>query len=520
MIFNKIKSKIWPVKRGIMSIESRNISLGERDQNFTCLEGVRIWAQQHPTIVKILKIAGLILGVGLLASLPFTAPALGLGFTASLAITGGLFVLVSLASLFASNSADSSNASHLPPSSFEVPSQNQDHDAPTFQDIDSSVLEHLPVDKTVLCREDFFELADPFSPPLIGKSEFVSKAMVEHLMRHKKDSALGVKYVPGDQITNMEGALHTFVTPVASILMTGDYKWVGHLQGKPFGNNQMRKVLLSAAIHPDCEDGTVVMRLVKVGRQAVIGAPLNTDDIPSATAKEDSDFRARYEEKLRKHMIYYLSPTHRLPALNEIAPDQIMNQVETQGYLEALIQNPQRDINLQEKFMRIGESIISLELLYQIYVHQVRNEFKVLDANAPQGYVYTISPPSIFARTMGGAAILNRLQALAFQSLVQENLFSNLKVLGFSDYADKTMVPLFQKVLPNVTVLSQTALFGKDGGYRGPQGLALVLHNNSDAFGQNIETEGASSLDGVIGSYSNAASVLKRDRPDLVDFVY
>jgi len=386
--------------------------------------------------------------------------------------------------------------------------------------IDSSKLEQLSGEKTVVCREDFFDLTLKFPPPLIGKSDFISKAMVEHLMRHKKNSALGVKYIPGDQITNMEGALHTFVTPVLTIMMTGDYQWAGHLQGEPFGNNRVRKVILSAAIHPDFEYDTVIMPLVKVQPQAVIGESLSQDDIPTAALKRDSDFRAKYEEKLLKHMIYHLSPSHRKPARYEIFPDQIMSQVETKEYLEALIQNPEKSQNLQRKFMKIGESIISLEILYQIYVHQVRNEFKVLNANAPQGYVYTISPPSIFARTIGGSAILNRLQALAFQSLVQENLFSNLKVLGISDYADKTIVPLYQKIFPSVAVFSKTALFGKDGRYSGPQGLALVLHNNSDAFGQNIETEGASSLDGVIGSYSNAASVLRRDRQDLVDFVY
>lgn len=423
-------------------------------------------------------------------------------------IIEGLLILASSGSLLASDLVSSSKAN------------KQDHPAPTFQNIDSSRLEQLFGEKPVLYREDFFGLSEKFPSPLIGKSDFVSKAMVAHLMRHKKNSALGVKYVPGDQITNMEGALHTFITPVFTIVMTGDYKWAGHLQGQPFGNNQVRKVILSAAIHPDFEYDTVVMPLVKIKHQAVIGEPLNKDDIPSAPSKQESDFRARYEEKLLRHMVYHLSPTHRLPALNEISQDQIMNQSETQVYLEELIQNPQRGQTLQEKFMQIGESIISLELLYQIYVHQVRNEFKVLDVNTPQGYVYTISPPSIFARTIGGAAILNRLQALAFQFLVEENLFCNLRVLGFGDYADKTMIPLFQKVLPNVVVLSQTAFFGKDGSYRGPQGLALVLHNNSDAFGQNIETEGASSLDGVIGSYSNAASVLKRDRTDLVDFVF
>jgi hypothetical protein len=277
-------------------------------------------------------------------------------------------------------------------------------------------------------------------------------------------------------------------------------------------------VILSAAIHPDFEYDTVVMPLVKIQHQAVVGEPFVMDEIPSAILKADGGFRARYEEKLLKHMVYHLSPTHRLPALNEISPGQIMNQVETQTYLEELIQNPQRDPNLQDKFMRIRESIISLELLYQIYVHQVRNEFKILNANLPQGYVYTISPPSIFTRTIGGAVILNRLQALAFRSLVPEKLFSNLRILGFSDYADKTMIPLFQKALPTIKILSKADLL-KNGNYKGPQGLALVLHNNGDAFGQNIETEGPFSMDGVIGSFSNAASVLKRDRADLVDFI-
>ena len=45
----------------------------------------------------------------------------------------------------------------------------------------------------------------------------------------------------------------------------------------------------------------------------------------------------------------------------------------------------------------------------------------------------------------------------------------------------------------------------------------LVIHNNSDAFGQNIETESAGgSLDGAIGVYSNAAACLARGKRDLL----
>jgi hypothetical protein len=53
--------------------------------------------------------------------------------------------------------------------------------------------------------------------------------------------------------------------------------------------------------------------------------------------------------------------------------------------------------------------------------------------------------------------------------------------------------------------------------YLGPENCALVLHNNADAFGQNIESERATSLDGVIGYYSDAACVLHRKRQDLVE---
>ena len=389
-----------------------------------------------------------------------------------------------------------------------------------FRDIDSCKLEMLSIGKRVEKREDFFGCDAIFCPPpLIGVSSFVSKEMVEHLMRHKKDSALGVKYVVGDEITNMEGALHTFVTPVCSVWMTGDYKWVGHLEGRSFGGNLARNVILSAAIHPDFEFDNVIMPLVKIQKQSVEGIPLKSDAIPSARSKAKALFREEYEDKLLKGMVYHLSKNHRLPSLAEISPNQIMSVKETQDFLEKALNNSE-EVSFQDRYMCLGKTVVSLEILFQIYVEQIRNEFKVLNTHAPQGYVYTISPPSIFARGIGGAAILNRLQALAFRSLSKEDLFSHMHILGFSDYADKSMISLLQKALPRVSVMSQSSLFNGSGVYSGPEGLALVIHNNSDGFGQNIETEGATSLDGVVGSFSNAASILQRDRADLLDFLF
>ena len=110
----------------------KSISFDESSKNFSCLEKGGIWDCEHPTTVKILKIAGVVLGVGLSALfLPYIAP-LGLrSFVASLAITGGLVVLGSSVFSFASNS------------SFAASLQNQDHNALIFQGVDSSVLEKL-----------------------------------------------------------------------------------------------------------------------------------------------------------------------------------------------------------------------------------------------------------------------------------------------------------------------------------------------------------------------------------------
>ena len=73
---------------------------------------------------------------------------------------------------------------------------------------------------------------------------------------------------------------------------------------------------------------------------------------------------------------------------------------------------------------------------------------------------------------------------------------------------------------------SKSELFkGHDGRYniellKQAEGAMLVVHNNSDGFGQNIETEHAlGSLDGAVGSNSSAAASLHRGREDLLDFI-
>lgn len=508
-----------------MATTVENISCRKPSEKPSQPEGVAAWVHAHPTTIKILKIATLLLGLGLLLSLPWVAPIYGMALTLTLGIAGGLLVLAaSIGLLFAPLFGTPVAAAQADTAAERVSL------VPTFCAIDSSQLKTIEASGAIRWREDFVQAGIVSPPPVIGKSPFVSKEQAEHLMRNKKGSALAVKYEAGDAITHMEGALHTFVTALCSVLRTGDDLWLGSaggLQKGAFGSNQMREIILSTAIHPDFEFDTVMMPVVRAQKEAVIGAPLENTYIPTAQEKQNSAFRHQYDENLLKHMVYHLSPDHRIPALREIGEEQIMGVEQAVNYLAECTATSQEGRPLQNLFMRVfspstrEEYVVSLEILLHSYVEQLRNEFKVLNPATPQGYVYTINPPSIFARFMGeDATILNRLQALAFQSLLKEGLFSNMHTLAFSDYADKGMIPLLEKVFAdtNVRITRQTDLMHKDR-YALPSGLALVLHNNSDAFGQNIETEGPSSLDGVIGTFSNAASVLKRDRPDLVDHI-
>ena len=405
-----------------------------------------------------------------------------------------------------------------------IPPQKSDGDiSGAFSDIDSeSLFKMATKTKTLDRRAHFFTLKKTegytTAPPIIAKSPFVSDQMVQHLMSKKKDSAIAVKYVAGDEITNMEGAMHTFVTPLAKIHMTGDYAYKAGHSINLFGNHQVRPVILSAAIQPDFEDHAVMVALTKLTEVTIEGAPLEESfAIPSAEEKSDPATRLRYDAALKRHLIYHLTRDHRLPALNEIDQSNILNYEESLAYLEQLIIDECEAASIPDLmrgiFVQVKGSVLSLEVLLNSYIHQLHNEFKVLEKAAPQGYLYTLDPPAIFAAFFGNATLLNRLQIAAFKVLSEEGLFKNLQRIGYNDYADKGALKLLAGVMGEIPVESKSLALAKC------KGLALVLHNNSDAFGQNIETEGPTSMDGVIGCYSDAALVLSRSREDLLSTV-
>ncbi|CAK9784378.1 hypothetical protein CC85DRAFT_195576 [Cutaneotrichosporon oleaginosum] len=350
--------------------------------------------------------------------------------------------------------------------------------------------------------------------PLLSRSPFIPRAMVEHLMRKKKDAAISIKYMPGDAISNMEGTAHTFLTPIVFARMHGDYAYEGSHTVLPYAG-RAREVVVSAAIQPDFEDCNGMMALARLEHHAIQGVdwPQWGQNIASASEKANPSTRASYDRDVRAHLIHHL--VKRLPALHEVHPLSVPQAI---AQLEA---------GATHGAVRLPKAVVSLDLLFRVYVEALANELGALEAVCPS-YVYTSDPPAIFARECD-ATLLNRLQAAALAHLVALNpgRLKNMRIFAFNDYADPQAVWHFQKALQGtgVKVMRKADLFpSTNGGYYSPpaegKGALLVLHNNSDAFGQNIETEGpGGSMDGAIGCNSSVAGSVRRDRHDLVSRV-
>ncbi|BEJ17286.1 hypothetical protein CspHIS471_0606870 [Cutaneotrichosporon sp. HIS471] len=354
-------------------------------------------------------------------------------------------------------------------------------------------------------------------PPLLSRSPFIPRAMVEHLMRRKKDAAISIKYMPGDAISNMEGVAHTFVTPIVLALMHGDYAYKGSHTVLPYAG-RAREVVVSAAIQPDFEDTNGMMALARLEHYSIQGEDWKAwnQNIASPDEKYNNSMRVNYDARVRSHLIFHL--IKRLPSLSEVqtlSVSQAIKHIEHGGTTKGMA-------------VQLKKGVVSLELLFRSYVEALSNEIGALEATCLK-YVYTSDPPAIFARECD-ATLLNRLQAAALKHLVNLNpgQIKNMRIFAFNDYADPQSVSYFASALlmTPTMVMSKSDLFPtSQGGYYWPppegRGCLLVLHNNSDAFGQNIETEGpGGSMDGAIGCNSSVAGSLRRNRHDLVSQIF
>jgi hypothetical protein len=411
--------------------------------------------------------------------------------------------------------------------------------------ISSSKLFRTSVPADTDPRQWYLDMRNKVSKaPWIVHSHFVPAEMVEHLMRQKKSSAIAVKFVKNpwkpDEITNMEGALHTFVTPIVNATMHGDYQWRGGHSIFNFGKSQGyqlgRRVLMSALVQQDFEQDNVMLQVCRIGEDEFAGSSY-LPQIISVAAKQDDITRRQYDISLKKYMVYHLTASHRLPSRN-IAQRNVMTVAEAIGFLgDAIHHIPVEKLSshMEERFITHRSWLISMEMMFRSAVHQVKNEFYGLELVCPQqGYVYSFNPPAIFVGIFGslGTELLSRIHFAALKFLACNMSLSSCKGIAWNNFNSPHALSLLRLAFaskPQIFVTDTNGIFGNTAGRRGEaeglydppeeaKGAMLVIHNNSDAFGQNIETEPPlGSLDGVIGAYSSSAASLLRQRKDLCD---
>jgi hypothetical protein len=294
-----------------------------------------------------------------------------------------------------------------------------------------------------------------------------------------------------------------------------------------------RKVILSALIQQDFEDEDVMMKVAMLGDDEVVGTQVFPDTLDVA-AKQDDKKRAQYDDQLRRYLIYHLVTSHRLPAMG----NRNLEINDPLNFLSEVIgETPAGSIpeKVRNCFVRYPRHVVSLEFIFTTALHQIKNEFFVLEQIcASQGYVYTFNPPMIFARALGskGTEFISRIHVAALKHFMSTVELKGCKCIAWDDFGSQTILSLLRQALsgrPEIIVMRRIDVFppnrsvnnGPKGLYVPPEGAEnalVVIHNNSDGFGQNIETEwSGGSLDGVIGYYSSAAGSLMRYRKDLCD---
>jgi hypothetical protein len=337
----------------------------------------------------------------------------------------------------------------------------------------------------------------------------------------------------------MEGAMHTFVTPIVEATIHGDYQWNGghsiHRFGSSEGRQLGRRVIVSALIQQDYEDEYVMLRVASLQEHEMIGTPEFPEMIHWSIKQIDTR-RRLYNTQIHMYLIYYLTNSHRLPAIG-VAGKSAMTLNETLDFLVDAIKSrtPASLLShMRGRYFRHNGKVLSLEIMFMTSVHQNKNEFCLLELLcSKQGYVYTFNPPAIFVRFFGsrGTELLSRIHVAALKYVQSIMKLAACRCVAWSDFADPGIIQLLKYALaeqPQIGIVSTGPLFsagknikeGKGEGLYWPPKVAesamLVIHNNSDAFGQNIESEASGgSLDGVIGAYSSTSGSLMRHRKDL-----
>eukprot|EP01080_Neovahlkampfia_damariscottae_P006911 gene6911-11074_t len=367
-----------------------------------------------------------------------------------------------------------------------------------------------------------------YPPPVISKCDFLPNKFVEHLMKNKKPSSAGVKYQFGDFITNMEGIFHTMISPICNIVLTADLYQDKQENESISLEGQGRNVVLTTTIQPDFETEHVMLQLTKVQKKEIRGKKLDLENWKffhqmmndkEITHKNFSTKLKDYEEKLKKHLIYLLTFENKLPSLSAVKKN-VMSLEACIDFMQRMIKTNFM-ISLTNYFVKLDSNVISLEILFNIFVHQTRNEFSFFEQNLTQGYVYTINPSKDYVIQLGfdSISIFDRLHVLVLQYL-DVKMYKNLKSIVVST-EDKDVFDLYEFIFSKseIDVLPYKSIIGEDKKYKSDFPYALIIHNYSDAFGENIQTDESMSVNGLIGSHSNAACCLSCERKDLCDYI-
>ncbi|KAK6006333.1 hypothetical protein QM012_006743 [Aureobasidium pullulans] len=414
----------------------------------------------------------------------------------------------------------------------------QDSFCPLAADISSDNLVETPVAEAELPRNYWIANSKELSPPWIACSGFVPPAMIEFLMRCKKRTAIGVKFDRGDKITNMEGAMHTFVTSLELAWLHGERGYdKGHTLTPYLPSGKVRcgrQVLISNMIHQDFETDEVMMRLASLTRTKT--TLVEDFNIPTTEEKQSDDVRNSYDDALRRLMVYSLVLDGELSSI-EVGRDTAMSRAQAKSFLankvlkvacSNVLEQVQNRLFWMSTTSKKDVPLLSLELLVATAYHQFRNEMDALERICKhQGYIYTFSAPSIFIGEFGSQdGLMACIYAAGLKHYLQTAKPRKMRVFQLPEVPGEwgSWMRTALSAAPEVRVMTKQELYSKkdpSDSYNPPYaGTMLVLHNCSGGFGQNIQYEdGAGSLDAIIGRFTSAAGSLVNHREDLVSMV-
>ncbi len=386
------------------------------------------------------------------------------------------------------------------------------------------------------------------SPIIIFKSEFIPDDLVTHLITKKRALALGKKFISGTHITNKEGFCRTFVVICTSIKMSADYHYnQGHTIAPFSSNYYFRNVVLFSTVHPDFETLDVAAECVFLEPNPFKGIhKLNWT--PLKNTKDQKDVQI-HDHQIKQWIIYYLFKRHIKPSNQDVSKNNLTS--DPIALITSLITKNQPPDLLIDKFMKIDAKIpinslsfygrarykqvsfhAFLEPLYRICYLQLLNELNAANKCILNPYIFPLDPAKIFNQMLGeqGAQMMIRLQILALQQLKQSHphLFKKMFAISFSGTSiDPRALIIFNSVFKDhkVTMYRRESFFeGKNSTYSGPQGVALIVKNLDNAFGNDnlngkVYNGKGESKDAIVGAYSNSSLLLSPKNPHLTDHI-